>query len=303
MTNEAEYNMNHAKRGVALVINMQKYDAPNPFKLQERVWSVKDVENLEKTLNYLEFKVVLCKDKTRAEIEKVLQVQASLDHSESDCFLCVVMSHGNEDRIVTRDNQEMSFEAIMAPIKLCESLREKPKLFFFQACRGESEIEIPRAPKSIPELAQPTFTRQVLNDSHSQSNTNDSLELNKNQKTSIYSESDLLIYNATLPKHYAYGTEANGTYFIKSVCEVLFNEAYKNIPNNSSLSQMITIVNKRVKERENDTDPIQLADPINRLTKEVFFTPKNVCFILKKYKNVSFSMLKFYDETGFCGKV
>jgi hypothetical protein len=43
---ENVYNMNHDKRGIALVINIRTYDAPNPFKLKERKWSEKDVENL-----------------------------------------------------------------------------------------------------------------------------------------------------------------------------------------------------------------------------------------------------------------
>ena len=43
-----KYNMEHEKRGIALVINIRKYDAPNQHK--ERVWSERDVENLK---NYL----------------------------------------------------------------------------------------------------------------------------------------------------------------------------------------------------------------------------------------------------------
>ena len=92
------------------------------------------------------------------------------------------------------------------------------------------------------------------------------------QKTLINIEADLLVYNATLPKHYAYGTVTDGTYFIESICEVL-NEAFKNLPNNLSLSQMVTKVNKRVKETDKE---IQVADSSNRLLKEVFFAPKNV---------------------------
>ena len=46
--------MDHAKRGIALVINIKAYD-PNPHKLEERKWSEKDVENLKTTLDYLEF--------------------------------------------------------------------------------------------------------------------------------------------------------------------------------------------------------------------------------------------------------
>ena len=73
MTNETrKYDMNHEQRGIALVINVQNYDAPNPFKLEKREWSVKDLENLEKTLNYLEVKVILSVLKKRQKtFEKI----------------------------------------------------------------------------------------------------------------------------------------------------------------------------------------------------------------------------------------
>jgi caspase 7 len=271
MTNKIQkYDMNHEKRGIALVINMQNYDDPNPFKLKERKWSEKDVENLKKTLDYLEFKVILSLDSTKSEIERVLQEQADVDHSESDCFLCVVMSHGNEDKIVTRDNLEMSFKEIMEPIKMCKSLENKPKLFFFQACRGDHEIEIVRRPDSAESNSSGETN---LDDHHQPDKTSVSDGPNTNKKTLGYAESDLLVYNATIPKHYAYGTETDGTYFIQSVCKVLFEEAYRNFPNNLPLSQMITMINSKVQEKKQD---IQVAESINRLKKEVFFTPKNV---------------------------
>ena len=47
--NTSKYKMNHAKRGIALIININKYD-PNPNKHKEREWSIKEVENLTKTL-------------------------------------------------------------------------------------------------------------------------------------------------------------------------------------------------------------------------------------------------------------
>jgi hypothetical protein len=287
--NEAnKYKMDHEKRGVALVINMQTYDAPNPFKLNERKWSVKDVQHLERTFKYLEFHFKLCQNFTKAQIEEEIQRQASGDHTNSDCFLCVVMSHGNEDKIVTRDNKEISFEEIMAPIKLCPSLENKPKLFFFQACRGENEMEIPRV-KSRPNSGSSLPSAQINSDNSSQNNNADSKLVTTNLKTRNTAESDLLVYNATLPKHYAYGTETEGTYFIQSVCEV-FKDSFKNLPNNLPLSQMITRVNRRVKEKE-----IQLADPINRLSKEVYFTPKNVCF-----EFVFTFFLLFYNPFQLC---
>ena len=272
MTNETrKYDMNHAERGVALVINMQNYDAPNPFKLKERVWSVKDVEHLRNILVYLEFEFILCQNYTKSQIEQEIKKQASINHSNSDCFLCVVMSHGNEDKIVTSDNKEISFEELTAPIKSCPSLENKPKLFFFQACRGENEMEISLA-KSRPNSGESKSVEQSNTDDHPQNNRTDSHSLKTNKKTRNSAESDLLVYNATLPKHYAYGTKADGTIFIKNVCKVL-NEAFKDLPNNIPLSKMILNINKSVRD-----SGIQLADTINHLMADVYFTPKNVSF-------------------------
>jgi caspase 7 len=257
------YNMNHKQRGKALVINIRTYN-PNPDELNERVWSVKDVENLQHTLGYLEFDFKLCQNFTKSQIEhEIKEMASSVDHSNSDCFLCVVMSHGNEDKIVTSDNKVMSLEEIMAPIKSCASLSDKPKLFFFQACRGDNELVNPRE-RSRSDSSAEGMTDSAIN--------SDSLDTNK--KTRSNAESDLLVYNATLPNYYAFGTENSGTYFIKSVCEVL-NDAYKNLPNNLPLSQMITKINRNVEKTE-----IQVADPIYRLKKEVYFTPKNVSIAL-----------------------
>jgi hypothetical protein len=100
-----EYNiLSNTYRTKAQISDTKEYNG------NEIVSFEKDVKNLEKTLDYLEFKVILSLDSTKSEIESVLKKQAEVDHSKSDCFLCVVMSHGNEDKIVTRDNEEMSFE-------------------------------------------------------------------------------------------------------------------------------------------------------------------------------------------------
>ena len=47
------------------------------------------------------------------------------------------------------------------------------------------------------------------------------------------------------------------------------------LPNNLSLSQMITKINKSVSDEK-----WQLSDPKNTLTKEVVFTPKNVVVVV-----------------------
>ena len=81
--NPSKYKMNRAKRGIALIINIYKYD-PNPFELEKREWSKKDVKSLKKTLNYLEFDIDLAKNLTKSQIVERLQQIASIDHKHFD---------------------------------------------------------------------------------------------------------------------------------------------------------------------------------------------------------------------------
>ena len=241
-----KYKMDHEKRGTALVINIRSYEGD---KLKNRdIKSKIDVGNLKRTLEYLEFDFKLCDNFKAEEIEQEIQRQASIDHSQSDCFLCVVMSHGNDkDMFYSSDNKEISFEDIMAPIKSCQTLKNKPKLFFFQACRGKFDM------RCEPYNFNPTKARVAK----------------------IDYESDSLVYHSTFPDCKSWAKlidkePKEGTIFIKCLCDVL-SEAYRMLPNNLSLSQMITKINKSVSDQK-----WQLPDPKNTLTKEVFFTPKNV---------------------------
>jgi hypothetical protein len=270
--NEKIYNMNHAKRGIALVINIRTYN-PNPLNLGERKWSEPDVENLKQSLQYLEFDLRLHENLEANEIRDEIQKIADFDHTDSDCFLCVVMSHGNGDKIMASDSEEISFEEIMKPIKSCSSLENKPKLFFFQACRGDKEME---AKNQRPDSGVSTTSGHEITDHINETSSNKNNNNNKTyalkQNTKIEAESDLLVYYSTIPNHYSYGTEAQGTFFIKSLCKEL-NEAYKNLPNNLKLLEMSVNINKSVRDKG-----MQLAEPMHRLMADVNFKPKNVGF-------------------------
>ena len=265
--NLSKYKMDHEKRGIALIINISEYE-PNLFDLKERDWSIKDVENLKKTLEYLEFDIEFMENFTKLQIEECLKrISTNIKENNFDCFLCVVMSHGMNDSFATYNSELMSFEEIMSPIKSCKTLEDKPKMFFFQACRGEKEME--STPKSGVSSAKSVKGAQMTENIPSTSTAS-----KKTDKiaTNFDRESNLLIYNSTLPDHYALTNNvADGSIFIQSFCDV-FNEcAYKNLPNNLSLAQMITKINKSVSKTRQ-----QISVPEFRMSKEVYFWPKNV---------------------------
>ena len=158
----------------------------------------------------------------------------------------------------------------MNPIKECPTLIDKPKLFLFQACRGENEmLNRQDSDESTSSGNYPTDDVSIVSTTASSYSSNSK---NDKKRTFIKFEADLLVYYATKKHFYAFANNTNkGTIFIESVCQV-FHEAYKGIPKNLSLSQMITSINKMVEEKGG----IQLTDLSLNFNKEVYFTPKNV---------------------------
>ena len=282
-----KYDMNNEKRGNALIINIKKY-VNNTHT--EREWSIKDVEILTNSLTNLDFDIKICQDLTKSQIENLMQEQAIIDHQNSDCFLCVIMSHGNQERIMTSDNEEISFEQIMAPIKSCDSLVNKPKLFFIQACRGENDAEFASSKHNHHQMSRSSSAESTNRGGGTQNMSDHGISTIPNhshqnksgaQTTKIENESDLLVYYSTLPNHLSFSKDVSeGTIFIKSLCDVLDTYAYKNLPyNNLPLSQMITKINESVMSQG-----VQIADPVFRMKREVYFLPKKVirCFLFGK---------------------
>ncbi|KAL6487818.1 hypothetical protein MHYP_G00044440 [Metynnis hypsauchen] len=67
-----------------------------------------------------------------------LQKAAEADHTDADCFVCVFLSHGEGSHVFARDDK-VDIKEIIALFRgdQCKSLVGKPKIFIFQACRGD----------------------------------------------------------------------------------------------------------------------------------------------------------------------
>ena len=281
----SNYKMDNDSRGTALIINIDKYDSNSKEKEpKERVWSKKDVENLTNLLNYLEFSVIPCYNYTKAQIVKVLQEQKeNSNHTTSDCFLLVVMSHGNKDYIVTSDNQTLHFENIMEIIKSCTFLYNKPKFFLFQACRGDKEMR-PSSSNSIKSEGP-----QRMSDPGSVSSNDKNPTDEKTGFTLFENETDFLVFFSTLPDHRAYANaNGEGTIFITSFCNV-FKNAYTNLASDKhlSLSDMTTEINNRVQQQQQ----LQVSITNATMGKKLYFWPKNVNNLFVYFRKFSFELV------------
>ena len=72
-----------------------------------------------------------------------------IDFTHYSCFMAFIMSHGDECGIAGKDYNEgkntvkvVALSSYFTPNK-CEGLRNKPKIFFTQACRGTQRDVLP----------------------------------------------------------------------------------------------------------------------------------------------------------------
>lgn len=87
------YNMNHKRRGLAFIFNHKHFDPR--LGLKQRNGTDADRDNLRITLRQLDFEVNVYDDLPFKEIERILeQASAETDHSDADCILIAVLSHG-----------------------------------------------------------------------------------------------------------------------------------------------------------------------------------------------------------------
>merc|ERR1712071_642105 len=129
------YNMNHSKRGRALIFSQKDFNSD--LKLDSRSGSPKEEKRLKLSLEALNFKVSLFNDLTVEQLTTEIAKLAEEDHSDRDCIIIALMSHGGDGILYAKDAQYKP-ECLWSNFTSdkCPSLAGKPKLFFIQACQG-----------------------------------------------------------------------------------------------------------------------------------------------------------------------
>ena len=143
------------------------------------------------------------------------------DHTHFNAFVMIVMSHGEEDDFILGvDQNSTRVEDLMKEFQKtrCPSLRNKPKVFIIQACRGSSSRS-PADHASSPALSLRSI--QVDSEPRETDFSSDSTL----PRSVVPKEADFLLAFATVPGHVSYRSREDGTYFIQvrktSICFLL----------------------------------------------------------------------------------
>lgn len=159
---------------------------------------------LHKVFEWLGFEIETQRDCKSEKILSVMQELAGRNHSQVDCLVCCILSHGQDGSVYGVDGRTVTIRELMESFNglNCSSLTEKPKLFFIQACQGTREQ------KAVSIEADGPARSLVCSDAIK-------------AKDSIPSDADFLLGMATVASFVSFRDTKNGTWFIRSLCQNL----------------------------------------------------------------------------------
>ncbi|CAN7992749.1 unnamed protein product, partial [Ixodes hexagonus] len=243
-----EYNMQHSRRGKCVIFNNRTFEFHT--KLSERRGTDLDAENLYIRFSMLGFETVIHQDLKAKQMLCELDRLGKEDHSQSDCFVCCILSHGDRDVVFGTDGK-FPVDSVLEPFRgdVCPSLVGKPKLFFIQARdRLDDGVPVVVDTADVP-----------------------------SQLYRIPTHADFLTFYSTVPGFYSWRNTTQGSWFVQSLCKVLQQRAH-----DTDLLTMLTVVCRQVAlyyESSVPGDSImdrkkQVPSVVSTLTRLVYFRQK-----------------------------
>ena len=105
----------------------------------EVIQSNQSVSLVQDTFKRLQFDVKIYVDLSDEQLKNKLKEFVDKEESKShDCFVLYIHSHGLENGFITANNKIIGFNEIKKVFcnKNCEKFINKPKIIFFDCCRG-----------------------------------------------------------------------------------------------------------------------------------------------------------------------
>ncbi|EFX71263.1 hypothetical protein DAPPUDRAFT_216854 [Daphnia pulex] len=241
-------------------MNFEKF---NGNIVGQRIGSEKDVIHLDQLLQQLGYKVIIKSDLTWMEMNDELEsFTKSEDHIVADSVIVAVMSHGKSGThdegtlIYTKDCKFFSSEDLLRRFNNlnCPLLKGKPKIFFFQFCRGDN-IDIGH--RVSPIIFQ---SGRTVTDGNPVPTSPTEIER---------SYGDMLITYSTLPGYVSYREESEGTWFIKALSLTFMRDAHE-----CHVDRLLQIVDEQIRHWTGTKNGKQTLEIIKRgFNRKFYFNP------------------------------
>uniref|UniRef100_A0A3P9BXE6 Caspase-8 n=1 Tax=Maylandia zebra TaxID=106582 RepID=A0A3P9BXE6_9CICH len=249
-THVTQYRNTVRPVGLCVIINNKNFKDGS-----QRRGTDKDARNLAEVFKCLGFRVLMCEDLNKDQMDQALTFVASLaDMSHfvdpqqvlehGDAFICSILSHGKKGVVLGTDRNPLPIKEITRKFRGCDQsvLTGKPKVFLIQACQGSNiqhgvqlmETDDDTSPLTIPE------------------------------------EADVLVAMATVEDHAALRHIVDGSWFVQSLCEQL----KERCPRGEDIVSILHYVNDDVAHRETSSLAKQMPEVRFTLRKKLVLPPQ-----------------------------
>ena len=235
--------------GIVVIINNEIFDGNT--KLKNRRASSKDVEALVHLFEnvLLWEKPYIYEDQSVNDMKNMLAYYSEkISYKGFNSFFCIILSHGNQRGIYGTDGRIITTETILDyfSAEKCPDLAFKPKVFIFQACRGDA-------------------------DDRGFSITTDAEGENMPSLIRIPNMSDFLVTYPCVPGYTSLRHEEKGSIYIQNLVKIFQNYRYKD-----SLAELLLRLNHVITRTESSSKMMPCQDI--RMTK--------ICCFEKWFKHV-----------------
>ncbi|XP_068997243.1 caspase-9 isoform X1 [Embiotoca jacksoni] len=267
------YKMDAMPCGHCLIINNVDFDPQS--ELSNRKGSNIDCDKLERRFQALNFIVEVKTNLKQRQIKHELSALSKKDHSQYDCCVVIMLSHGTDVRhnrfpgaVYGVDGQHVPVQNITNYLngQHCPSLQGKPKLFFIQACGGgerDTGFEV------SPDEVEPSIGgADDQTDAIPMSSSSDSLSMSDepDARVTLPTPSDILVSYSTFPGYVSWRDTQSGSWYVETMDRVLEENAATE-----DLVRMLMMVNQEVSQNSAKGLYKQMPGSFNFLRKLLYF--------------------------------
>ncbi|KAL6119979.1 casp9 [Pungitius sinensis] len=267
------YKMDASPCGHCLIINNVEFEPES--QLSCRKGSNIDCDKLEKRFKALNFIVEVRTNLKQKQITHALSALSKKDHSQCDCCVVIMLSHGTEvshnrfpGAVYGVDGQHVPVQRITNYLngQHCPSLQGKPKLFFIQACGGD---ERDTGFEVSPDEVEPSIGgADDQTDAIPLSSSSDSLSMSDevDARATLPTPSDILVSYSTFPGYVSWRDTQSGSWYVETLDQILEENAATD-----DLVTMLMMVNHEVSQNSAKGLYKQMPGSFNFLRKLLHF--------------------------------
>lgn len=241
---QQSYRMSSSPRGFALVISNVNFDASTG--LDARKGGEVDEEVLRKVFTELDYQTIVHRNLTAQDMAKCIEDLARRpEHENMDSLVVCLLSHGTDGAVYGTDAEPLQLDWVFKAFDNsgCPLLQNKAKMFFIQACRGETRdcgVEQVDGPTrtSSPNCEQQDAGREG-------EETGDPRQSGDSPRIKLPQRSDMICGFASLKGHCAMRNTKKGSWYIQEL-----NRALRLHSKDVHLADILVKVNNRIKQRE-----------------------------------------------------